>query len=156
MVAEHHVPEEVPTSSAEERAARLVGGLAVLVLMTAGAWWFGGTAGAILFAVWLAWWVWGVNWTRARDFLAHGAWVPLVLLVVLSALVWAQIAPGDCDCLGFVTLKNFWWQLWAVGLLTATALFCGWLQGVLHWQPAEVSLEPPALDHGHGHGHGHH
>jgi hypothetical protein len=153
MVAEQHVSPEPQTMSSEERVARLLGGLAVLVLMAAGAWWLGGTAGAILFSAWLAWWVWGVSWDRAWTYLAQGAWAPLVLLVIVSAFVWSEIAPGDCTCLGFVTLKNFWWQLGATGLLAATALFCGWLQGALDWRPAEVELEPAAEEHGHGHGH---
>jgi hypothetical protein len=78
--------------------------------------------------------------------------VPLVLILVVSALVWSQLAPSDCSCLGFITVPNFWWQLGGVGLLAAVTLFCGWLQGVFGWTPAEVELEPP-MPAGHGHGH---
>src|SRR5262245_35774402 len=125
MITENHAPPEAPTTSTEERVARLLGGLAALVLLVAAVWWLGGgVAGTILFALWLAWWVWGVNWQRAWAFLAQGAWVPLVLLVVLSALVWSQIAPTNYSFLGFTTLANFWWQLGAASLLAATALFC--------------------------------
>ena len=109
----------------------------------------------ILLIVWVAWWLWGVNWNRAWAFLGRGAWAPFVLLLVVSALVWSRIAPGPCDCLGFVRIPNFWWQLGYVGMLAAIMLFCGWLQGVFHWTPAEISLEPPPPAEG-GHGDHHH
>ncbi len=106
----------------------------------------------LLLIVWVAWWLAAVNWRRAWTALAQGAWAPVVLLMLLAALVWSQIAPSSWAALGFVTIGNFWWQLGAVTLLVALALFCGWLQGVLHWEPAEVDLEPPApVAHGHGH-----
>src|SRR5262245_31024827 len=72
-----------------------------------------------LLLFWMAWWLWAANWRRIWPVLAQGAWVPLVLILVVGALVWSQILPGDCNCLGFVTVANFWWQLGAVGLLTA-------------------------------------
>jgi hypothetical protein len=53
-------------------------------------------------------------------------------------------------------LPNFWSQLVAVTGLALLALFSGWLQGILGWAPAEISVEPPAAHHGHGHHHGHH
>jgi len=111
-----------------------------------------------LLLVWVAWWLWGVNWKKAWPVLAQGAWAPAVLAWVLVAMVWSQITPRDCSCLGIVTLPNFWWQLGEVGMYFATALFCGWLQGIFHWTPAEMSLEPPQAAHGHGHelGHNHH
>jgi hypothetical protein len=105
---------------------------------------------------WFAWWLWGVNWSRAWQVLRGGAWVPLVLLGVLGALAWSELAPGECTCVGFVRLSNFWWQLGAVGLLAALTLFCGWIQGRVGWGPAEMNLDPPELAHadaGHGHGH---
>lgn len=111
---------------------------------------------ASLSIAWIAWWLGGVNWTKLWPVLARGAWVPAVLLMVIASLVWSRIDPSDCSCLGFVVIYNFWWQLGAVGLLVAVTLFCGWLQGVFHWAPAEINLEPPAhADAGHGHGHGH-
>ena len=109
-------------------------------------------AGWALLLAWIAWWLWGVNWKKAWPVLAQGAWAPAVLLIVIGALVWSRIAPSDCTCLGFVTVPNFWWQLGGVGLLAAITLFCGWLQGVFGWAPAEIDLEPPpAADHGHHH-----
>lgn len=109
-----------------------------------------------LVLAWLAYALWGINWSRACSILTQGGWAPAVLLLVLMALVWSQIAPRPYDFLGLVRVPNFWWQLGAVGILAALTLFCGWLQGLLHWQPAELSLEPPAPSHDNGHGHSHH
>jgi hypothetical protein len=121
---------------------QLVGGLAQLLL----------TSSLLLF--WLAWCLWGVNWKKAWAVLAAGAWAPVVLLLLTIALVWSQIAPSECTCLGFTTVPNFWWQLGEVGLLAAVTLLCGWLQGYFGWTPVEVDLEPPApADHGHAQGH---
>lgn len=108
-----------------------------------------------LLMTWVAWWVWGVDWRKTWRALAAGAWMPVLLLMVVSALVWSRIAPSDCTCLGFTTVPNFWWQLGAVGLLGALTLFCGWLQGLMGWTPTEISLEPPAAHHQHQHKHGH-
>jgi hypothetical protein len=109
--------------------------------------------GALVIA-WLAWALWGINWKKVWPVLAQGAWAPGVLILITAALVWSRLAPSDRSCLGFLVVQNFWWQLGAVGLITAVTLFCGWLQGVFHWEPAEISLEPPApaaADHGHHH-----
>jgi hypothetical protein len=96
-----------------------------------------------------AWWLWGVNWQKLWPTLARGAWAPLLLLTVIAALAWAEIAPGTWH-----GVPNFWWQLGASGLLVGLALFCGWLQGVFGWTPPEINLEP-ALGHNHDHGHDH-
>jgi hypothetical protein len=97
-----------------------------------------------LVIAWVAWWLWGVNWKRTWPVLAQGAWVPVVLVTITAAFVWSEIEPGSCTCLGVVTVPNFWWQLGDCGLLVGIALFCGWLQGVFGWTPAEIELEPPA------------
>jgi hypothetical protein len=106
----------------------------------------------LLLIVWLAWWLLGVNWRKLWPVLGNGGWAPLVLLVLMVSLVWSRLQPVPCDCIG-VTIPNFWWQLGYMAMLTAIALFCGWLQGVLHWEPAEINLEPPA--HGHADSHAH-
>jgi hypothetical protein len=109
----------------------------------------------LLLVVWIVWWLFGVNWRKAWGVLAEGAWMPLVLLMIVGALAWSQMVPSDCTCLVLVTVPNFWWQLGAVGLLVAVTLFCGWLQGVMGWTPEEINLEPPPSPAG-AHGHGHH
>jgi hypothetical protein len=58
------------------------------------------------------------------------------------------MAPSECDCLGFTIIPSFWWQLVAVSVLTALTLLCGWLQGIMNWQPADIDLEPSVDPHG--------
>jgi hypothetical protein len=109
----------------------------------------------ILWIAWGAWWLGAVNAKKTRYVLQSGGWAPAVLLIIVSALVWSRLDARACDCLGFVTLPNFWWQLGYCCMLAAIALFCGWLQSVLHWTPHEINLDPQAHGHGH-HGHDHH
>jgi hypothetical protein len=124
-----------------------LGTLAVELLALALRW------GAVL--AWLAWWLWGVNWKKVWPVLAQGAWVPLLLLMVLAAMTWSRLDPVACNCLGFMTLPNFWWQFLAVSLLVGLTFLCGWLQGVFGWEPAEVDLEPPVAS-AHAAEHAHH
>ena len=108
----------------------------------------------LLLLVWIAWWLWAVNWKKVWPVLAQGGWMVLVLLIVISALVWSRIAPNTGYLLGGLSVgSDFLRQLMAVALLVVIALGCGWLQGVLGWEPAEIDLEPPAAaaDHGHAH-----
>jgi hypothetical protein len=100
----------------------------------------------VLIIAWVAWWLFGVNWSKTWPVLARGAWVPVLLLVIVIAMVWSKLAPRE--------EANFWYQLAELSVLVAIALFCGWLQGVLGWTPAEINLEPPAAGaHEHGHHH---
>lgn len=106
-------------------------------------------------ALWLAFWTWAVDWKKFGPVLRAGGWAPVLLLCLISAAVWANVSPGVCNCLGFVTLANFWWQLGTTLALAACALVGGWLQKYFGIHPLEISFEPPAHEHGHGHGHGH-
>ena len=81
-------------------------------------------------------------------------WTGLVLILLFGALVWLCIEPGSGRMLG-IRLPGFWWHLGQVGLLAAYTFFLGWVQGVMNWTPAEVSLEPPAHPHDDPHGHHH-
>jgi hypothetical protein len=118
-------------------------GQLVVQLVALGAHW-------ILLIVWLTWWLYGVNWRKLWPVLANGGWAPLVLLVLMVSLVWSRLQTSSTGFIG-VSLPNFWWQLGYLAVLTGIALFCGWLQGVMHWEPAEINLEPPA--HGHADDH---
>jgi hypothetical protein len=106
-----------------------------------------------LLIVWVAWWLWGVNWNKAWATLAQGGWAVVVLLTIIAALAWASLAPSSLDCWGLLSIANFWWQLGAVTLLVLLALFCGWVQTVFGWAPAEIELAPPAPTEDHHHGH---
>jgi hypothetical protein len=117
--------------------------------------------------LWVIWWLWGVNWKKAWPVLAQGGWVPVLLLMAVAALAWAQLEPRAYVLAGGWTIANGWWQLVGVSLLVAVALFCGFVQGYFNWTPQEIDLAPPAAAHhgtyghvpGHGndgHEHGHH
>ena len=104
------------------------------------------------FLLWIAWWLWAANWKKVWPVLAEGAWVPVLLLLFAAALAWSQLSPSACNCIG-ITVPNFWWQLGGLGLLAVITLLCGWVQGLLNWPSAEISLEPPVAG---AHNHGHH
>jgi hypothetical protein len=113
--------------------------------------------------LWCAFWLAAVNWKRAWTVLGEGGWAPVVLLLLVGALVWSRIAFGVYYVWDMFVIPNFWAHLLAGSGLVALALFCGWLQGVLGWTPAEINLEPHAAHHHghdhhhqHGHHHGHH
>jgi hypothetical protein len=105
-----------------------------------------------LLIAWVAWWLWGVNWTKAWAVLAKGGWVVLTLLVVVVALAWAALAPSTYVVLD-VPIGNFWWQLGTVTMVVLFALFCGWVQGVFGWAPAEINLQPEIETAAGHHGH---
>jgi hypothetical protein len=107
-----------------------------------------------LVLVWVAWWLGAVNWRKVWPILARGAWAAVVLLILLVALVWSQLAKAEGEILGFSPVPNFLWQLGDVTLLALSALLCGWLQTISGWAPADINLEPPpgtADTHGHEH-----
>jgi hypothetical protein len=106
--------------------------------------------------VWIAWWLFAVNWKKACHALSEGAWAPLVLLWLMIAAVWSQVSPSVLPLSTNAAIANFWWQLGAVGLAIGSAFFCGWLQLLLGWTPEEISLEPPVHAAEAGHGHAHH
>ena len=115
--------------------------------------WLGLTWSLLL--AWVAWWTFAVDWQKTWKVLAQGAWVPLVLLSAIGAFVWSRIAPGNLNFLNLVVIPNLLWHLLGVGLLVGLTLFCGWLQGVFGWTPAEVSLGPPAPAGHEAHAHHH-
>jgi hypothetical protein len=110
-------------------------------------------ASSLLLLVWIAWWLWAVNWKKVWPVLAQGGWMVVSLLVIVGALVWSMIAPDTGYLLGGLVGPAFWRDLILVALLALVALGCGWLQGLLCWEPAEVNLEPPAAAVHSGQGH---
>jgi hypothetical protein len=103
----------------------------------------------------MAWCLWAVNWRKLLSVLAQGAWVPGILALVTSALIWSRISPGVGNFFGLFDVGNFWWQLGDLCLVAAAVLCCGWIQGALDWTPPEVSVEPADAP-AHGTDHGHH
>lgn len=100
-------------------------------------------------ALWCVLWLFAVNWRKAWPMLAAGGWAPAVLLTILVSMAWAMIDARPCNCLGFMTVPNGWWQLGYLGTLAALALVCGWLQGYFALTPPEISIEPPPVTHDH-------
>src|SRR5262245_54508727 len=96
-----------------------------------------------------AWCLWAVDWRKAWPVLAAGGWVPLVLIGVMAGAVWSLVWPTNALVFGMVTVPNGLWQLGAVGVLIAVALFCGWVQTHYGRPPAEVDLAPRAAAHHH-------
>ncbi len=117
----------------------LVLGRLIIELLALGLQW-------LLLIFWIAWWLCAVNWKKAWPVLAAGGWLPLTLLTVVGAFVWAQIWPSTPSFLG-AEMPSFWWQLAVCAGIVGSALFAGWLQGVLGWTPPEIDLEPPAHAH---------
>jgi hypothetical protein len=118
--------------------------------------------------LWVAWCLGCVNWKKTWPVLADGAWVGVILLILIAALVWSKIEASSYILFDTLIIPNFWWQFSIVIVITLVALFCGWLQMVLRWTPMEVAVEPtddhepadahgheplPSLVHGNGHGH---
>src|SRR5262245_21427217 len=104
------------------------------LLNLAAQWWF--------VIVWIAWWTFAVNWRKLRPVLSQGAWGPVILLMLIIALAWSRLAPGELSW-GIVVLPNFWWQLAALTVILCFTLLCGVLQDVLGVVPPELNLEPP-------------
>lgn len=104
-----------------------------------------------LLIVWVAWWLLAVNWPKTWRVLARGAWLPVVLIVVMGAITLSQVFPRAYSIPGAIVIPNFWLQLLELSCLVAVTFFCGWLQGVFGWTPAELDLNPPAPAGGHAH-----
>jgi hypothetical protein len=123
-----------------------LGRLAVLLLWIA-------LLGAPLI-LWVAWWLWAVDWRKFWPTLAQGAWAPVVLLALIVAMALAYLVPAPQLVAG-VDVPSPWWQLGAVALAVAVVFLCGWLQGAFGWYPP--APVPVAVDdHGHHHDdHGH-
>ncbi len=102
-------------------------------------------------ALWCAWWLWCVDWSKLWPTLATGAWAPAVLFVLMGGVVWGLLDPNGFGAPGAVVPAHVGM---AVGL-AIVAMFCGWLQGVAGWTPPEFPVHPAPAAHGHDHGHGH-
>jgi hypothetical protein len=80
--------------------------------------------------VWVAYWTFGVNWTKLRSVLLQGGWVGLVLLGFLAVLVWGTVAPPAAGVHQFfgLTLGNFVGKTVLVTALICIMLLCGSVQ----------------------------
>ena len=112
-------------------------------------------------AVWIAFWMFGVNWVKLRSVLLQGGWIGLVLLGFLAVLIWGTVAPPPSGAHHFLglTLGNFVGKTVLVTTLICVMFLCGSVQlsgacGSLcqFEEPApEIGFHGPG-DHGAGHG----
>jgi len=100
-----------------------------------------------LLVLFVAWWLWGVNWRKAWPVLAEGGWMPLVLVAIMAAFVWSRISPSNAILFGLIEIPNLLWQFGTVGVMIGLILLCGWLQTRNGWYPPEVRLVPPPTSH---------
>jgi hypothetical protein len=105
--------------------------------------------------VWVAYWTFGVNWTKLRSALLQGGWVGLALLGFLAVLIWGTVAPPAAGAHQFfgLTLGNFVGKTVLVTALICIMLLCGSVQlsgacGSL------CQFDEPAEDEGHHVPHG--
>lgn len=101
---------------------------------------------------WVAYWTFGVNWTKLRSALLQGGWVGLVLLGFLAVLVWGTVAPPVTGAHQFfgLTLGNFVGKTVLVTALICIMLLCGSVQlsgACGSW----CQFDEPAEDEGHHH-----
>src|SRR6202008_3545525 len=76
----------------------------------------------LLLLVWLAWWLWAVNWKKVWPVLAQGGWLVVVLLMIIAALPWSEIAPDSGYLFGGLVVSSaFWRHLIVVAILVLLA-----------------------------------
>lgn len=104
------------------------------------------------FALWCIWWLLCVNWTKLWPVLGRGAWAAVVLFVLMAGSIWGWLDPVECHIFGII-VSPLAWHLGSAIILLAVALFCGWLQGLIHWNPPDFPVQPTLATHDHGHSH---
>jgi hypothetical protein len=107
--------------------------------------------------VWIAFWMFAVNWTKLRLVLLQGGWIGLALIGVVAVLVWGTVAPppsGSHHLLG-LTLGNFVGKTVFVTTLICIMFLCGSVQ--LSGACGRLcQFDEPSADAGHhGDAHGH-
>ncbi len=88
------------------------------------------TSPVLPLALWVAFWLFAVDWTRVRELLLRGAWVAVLLILLVTILVWGVVAPpaaGYHSVLG-VHVSNFVGKTVFVTCLVCIAALCGFLQ----------------------------
>lgn len=103
--------------------------------------------------LWVAFWMFAVDWVALRSFLHKGGWVGLVLLAFAAILVWGCVAPpadGSHYVLGR-TLDNFIGKTVYVTGLLCIMLLSGAVQlaGVVGPYPPKIEEPEPDTHHGH-------
>ncbi len=107
---------------------------------------------------WIAFWTLAVNWQKLFRVLVPGfGWIPVLLLMFVTILVWGAIAPppaGSHQILGLNVSNYIGKALYIFGLAAITAL-CGSVQlsgccdSLCRWDAEEPASEGHASAHSH-------
>ncbi len=96
---------------------------------------------------WVAFWTLAVNWKKLYRILVPGfGWIPLLLLMFVTILVWGSVAPpqGGAHHLFGLHVSNYVGKALYVFGLVAIMAMCGSVQltgccdSVCRWEPDEV------------------
>ena len=88
----------------------------------------------------VAWCLWAVDWRKLWPVLAAGGWVPLVLIGLMAAVVWALVWPSNVIVLGFLPGPE-------TGLVVAGLALCGAGLGLASQPLGRLALDGPSLPH---------
>lgn len=123
---------------------------------------------AIPLAIWIAFWLFAVNWVKLRAAILSGGMFGLFFIGLVAMLVWGVVAPPPEGVHNFLGLKlsNFVGKFVLVSGLACIALLCGSVQlsgfcaSWCQFEDDSAEGELHAALHGHGddhggHGHGH-
>jgi hypothetical protein len=108
--------------------------------------------------VWVAYWLFGVNWAKLRVVLLQGGWIGLLLIGFVVVLIWGTVSPPQSGYHHFLglTVGNFVGKTMLVTTLICIMFLCGSVQlsGFCgSWcQFDEPAAEPAAHADSHGNG----
>jgi hypothetical protein len=132
--------------------AKLLGALGVLLIPV------------IPLAIWIAFWLFAVNWAKLRSALLSGGMIGLFLIGLVAVIVWGAVAPPAEGVHNFLGLKlsNLVGKTVLVTGLACIMLLCGSVQlsgfcaNWCQFEDDSAEGELHAAIHGHGDGHGGH
>ncbi len=85
------------------------------------------TAPVFPLLVWVALWLFAVDWTRLRQIMLKGGWLGVVLVGAVMVIVWQQVSPGASEVLGLKTSGYVEKFVYVAGLFSVMFL-CGAVQ----------------------------
>lgn len=108
--------------------------------------------------VWLAFWLFAVNWVKLRAVMLQGGWIAVLFFGFMAILIWGVIAPPEdgFHYLFGLTLSNFVGKTVYVTALITIMFLCGSVQLSGACGSWASFPEPAAEETHHGHGHDDH
>lgn len=115
-------------------------------------------------AIWIAFWLFAVNWVKLRSAILSGGMFGLFFIGLVAVLVWGVVAPPAEGVHNFLGLKlsNFVGKTVLVSGLACIMLLCGSVQlsgfcsSWCQFEEDSAEGELHAAIHGHGDSHGGH